>query len=101
MGAVDRGPSPGVFFTTFDSTQPRQPFATRDNAMTLNTLFRSQRARANTPSPATTVNEAGGIAYERSPRLALATYATTGCLAALVPALRAAKVDPASSLRAD
>ncbi len=27
--------------------------------------------------------------------------ATAGCLAALVPALRAAKVDPASSLRAD
>jgi predicted permease len=29
------------------------------------------------------------------------TLATTGCLAALVPAMRAAKVDPASSLRAD
>jgi len=29
------------------------------------------------------------------------TLATTGCLAALVPALRAAKVDPASSLRAE
>jgi putative ABC transport system permease protein len=29
------------------------------------------------------------------------TLAATGCLAALVPALRAAKVDPASSLRAD
>ena len=30
-----------------------------------------------------------------------AVLAATGCLAALVPALRAAKVDPASSLRAE
>ena len=30
-----------------------------------------------------------------------ATLATAGCLAALVPALRAARLDPASSLRAD
>ncbi|HYN10071.1 MAG TPA: ABC transporter permease [Vicinamibacterales bacterium] len=29
------------------------------------------------------------------------TLATTGCLAALVPAMRAAKIDPASSLRAE
>ena len=29
------------------------------------------------------------------------TLATAGCLAALLPALRAAKVDPASCLRAD
>ena len=29
------------------------------------------------------------------------TLATAGCLAALVPALRAARVDPASSLRAE
>ena len=29
------------------------------------------------------------------------TLATAGCLAAVVPALRAAKVDPASSLRAE
>jgi ABC-type lipoprotein release transport system permease subunit len=29
------------------------------------------------------------------------TLATTGCLAALVPAMRAATVDPASSLRAE
>jgi predicted permease len=33
--------------------------------------------------------------------LVAVTLATTGCLAALVPALRAARVDPASSLRAD
>jgi ABC-type lipoprotein release transport system permease subunit len=29
------------------------------------------------------------------------TLAAAGCLAALVPAMRAAKVDPATSLRAD
>ena len=29
------------------------------------------------------------------------TLATTGCLAALVPSMRAAKVDPASSLRSE
>ena len=33
--------------------------------------------------------------------LVAVALATTGCLAALVPALRAARVDPASSLRAD
>jgi putative ABC transport system permease protein len=33
--------------------------------------------------------------------LVAVTLATTGCLAALAPALRAARVDPASSLRAD
>ncbi|WP_313139529.1 VWA domain-containing protein [Stenotrophomonas sp.] len=42
------------------------------------TLFSNPRA-ASLP-PATTVNEAGGLAYRRDPRAALALYAATGCL---------------------
>jgi 60 kDa SS-A/Ro ribonucleoprotein len=30
--------------------------------------------------PATAVNEAGGVAYQLSPKAALAQYAATGCL---------------------
>ncbi|MBK0010992.1 VWA domain-containing protein [Stenotrophomonas sp. S41] len=42
------------------------------------TLFSTPRAPAL--PPATTVNEAGGLAYRRDPRAALALYAATGCL---------------------
>lgn len=40
------------------------------------TLFTAPR----TPAQADTVNEAGGLAYRRDPRAALALYAATGCL---------------------
>jgi 60 kDa SS-A/Ro ribonucleoprotein len=39
----------------------------------------NRAARPNAPV-ATSLNEAGGIAYQRDPRSALALYATTGCL---------------------
>jgi len=42
------------------------------------TLF--SKLRSAVLPPATTVNEAGGLAYRRDPRAALALYAATGCL---------------------
>jgi 60 kDa SS-A/Ro ribonucleoprotein len=46
--------------------------------MANSTLFASLRGLM--PAPAAASNEAGGLAYAKSPELALAVYAATGCL---------------------
>jgi hypothetical protein len=65
-------------FSSSGTPHALAPVFNKEIAMANKTLFRSLIGKFI--PPADTRNEAGGLAYQLSPKAALAQYAATGCL---------------------